>query len=214
MSDLFRKEAVTHATRRLAGEVVLASSVSSRVLAGLLIAVVLGGAAFAATASYARKETVVGWLTPQAGMIRLAARQGGIVSTVHVREGDTVTVGQPIATLTLSSALEGGDTLTALSRSLDVQGEAADGQKQRVLLARALYRQPRILILDEGTANLDVQTEEVIADLIAQLPITRIVVAHRPALLQRADRVLVVESGALSAAKVERPIAEREVAQA
>lgn len=79
MSDLFRREAVTHATRRLAGEVVLASSVSSRVLAGLLIAVVLGGAAFAATASYARKETVVGWLTPQAGMIRLTARQGGIV---------------------------------------------------------------------------------------------------------------------------------------
>jgi membrane fusion protein len=128
VSDLFRKEAVTHATRRLAGEVVLASSVSSRVLAGLLIAVVLGGAAFAATASYARKETVVGWLTPQAGMIRLTARQGGIVSAVHVREGDTVAVGQPIATLTLSSALEGGDTLTALSRSLDVQGEAAEAR--------------------------------------------------------------------------------------
>lgn len=128
MSDLFRKEAVTHATRRLAGEVVLASSVSSRILAGLLVAVVLGGAAFASTAYYARKETVVGWLTPQAGMIRLAARQGGIVSTVHVREGDTVTVGQPIATLTLSSALEDGDTLTALSRSLDVQGEAAEAR--------------------------------------------------------------------------------------
>ena len=128
MSDLFRKEAVTHATRRLAGEVVLASSVSSRILAGLLVAVVLGGAAFASTAYYARKETVVGWLTPQAGMIRLAARQGGIVSTVHVREGGTVTVGQPIATLTLSSALEDGDTLTALSRSLDVQGEAAEAR--------------------------------------------------------------------------------------
>ena len=125
MPDLFRKEAVTHATRRLAGEVVLASSVPSRVLAGLMVAVVPGGAAFAATGSYARKETVVGWLTPEAGMIRLAARQGGIVSSLHVREGDTVTVGQPIATLTLSSALEGGDRFAALSRSLDVQGSAA-----------------------------------------------------------------------------------------
>ncbi|OYX54468.1 MAG: ABC transporter [Brevundimonas subvibrioides] len=96
----------------------------------------------------------------------------------------------------------------------DMGSTLSGGQKQRVLLARALYRQPRILILDEGTANLDVKTEEVIADLIAQLPITRIVVAHRPALLQRADRVLVVESGTLSTAKVERPIAEREVAQA
>ncbi|OYX59169.1 MAG: hemolysin secretion protein D, partial [Brevundimonas subvibrioides] len=125
MSNLFRKEAVTHATRRLAGEVVLASSVPSRVLAGLMVAVVLGGATFAATASYARKETVAGWLTPQAGMIRLAARQGGIVSSVHVREGDRVVAGQPIATLTLSSALEGGDSFAALSRSLDAQGAAA-----------------------------------------------------------------------------------------
>ena len=53
MPDLFRKEAVSHATRRLAGEVVLASSVPSRVLAGLMVAVVLAGATFAATASYA-----------------------------------------------------------------------------------------------------------------------------------------------------------------
>lgn len=125
MADLFRKEAVTHATRRLAGEVVLASSLPSRILAGLLIVLVLGAMALAATASYARKETVVGWLTPQDGMIRLAARQGGIVSSVHVREGDRVVVGQPIASLTLSSALEGGDSFEALSRSLNAQGAAA-----------------------------------------------------------------------------------------
>ena len=79
----------------------------------------------------------------------------------------------------------------------DMGSTLSGGQKQRVLLARALYRQPHILILDEGTANLDVATEEVIADLIAQLPITRIVVAHRPALLKRADRVLIVDGGTL-----------------
>lgn len=146
MHGLFRKEAITHATRRLAGEVVLASSLSSRFLAGLMFAVVIGGATFAATASYARKETVAGWLTPQAGMIRLAARQGGIVSNVHVREGDRVVVGQPIATLNLSSALEGGDSYAALSRSLDAQGSAAQsraaaaqaalGAEQRQMIAR------------------------------------------------------------------------------
>ncbi len=65
MSNLFRKEAVTHATRRLAGEVVLASSIPSRVLAGLMFAMVLGGATFASTASYASKETFAGRLTPQ-----------------------------------------------------------------------------------------------------------------------------------------------------
>ncbi len=77
----------------------------------------------------------------------------------------------------------------------DMGSTLSGGQKQRVLLARALYRKPRILILDEGTANLDVDTEEVIADLIAKLPITRIVVAHRPALLRRSDRILEVREG-------------------
>lgn len=80
----------------------------------------------------------------------------------------------------------------------DMGSALSGGQKQRVLLARALYREPRILMLDEGTANLDVETEEQIADLIASLDMTRIVVAHRPALLRRAHRVLVVEDGILS----------------
>lgn len=133
MSELFRKEAVSHATRRLAGEVFLASSVSSRVLGGLLCIVILSGAIFASTASYARRETVVGWLTPEAGMIRLPARQGGVVSAFHVHEGESVTVGQPIATLTLSSELAAGDSFAALSRSLASQGEAAQA---RALSAR------------------------------------------------------------------------------
>ena len=59
----------------------------------------------------------------------------------------------------------------------DMGSTLSGGQRQRVLLARALYRDPKILILDEGTANLDEQNEELIADLIDQMPITRIVVA-------------------------------------
>jgi ATP-binding cassette subfamily B protein RaxB len=71
----------------------------------------------------------------------------------------------------------------------DMGSTLSGGQCQRVLLARALYRSPKILFLDEGTANLDEKNEETIADLIAQLPITRIVVAHRPALIRRAAKV-------------------------
>jgi len=71
----------------------------------------------------------------------------------------------------------------------------SSGQRQRLLLARAVYRQPDMLILDEGTANLDTQTEEVLARSIAAWPITRIAISHRPALVRLADIVLEVDGG-------------------
>lgn len=80
----------------------------------------------------------------------------------------------------------------------DMGSTLSGGQRQRVLLARALYRQPQLLLLDEGTANLDEETEREIADLIAALPVTRIVIAHRPALVQRATRHFRVADGAVT----------------
>lgn len=77
----------------------------------------------------------------------------------------------------------------------DMGSSLSGGQRQRILLARALYRNPRILILDEGTANLDPKTEDEIAELVGQLAITRIVIAHRPALIERADRVFMITGG-------------------
>ncbi len=69
------------------------------------------------------------------------------------------------------------------------------GQKQRVLLARALYRRPRILILDEGTSHLDVETEKAVNAALSNLAITRLVVAHRPETLRAAGRVVSLEGG-------------------
>lgn len=85
----------------------------------------------------------------------------------------------------------------------DMGAALSSGQRQRIMLARALYRDPDVLFLDEGTANLDEATEAAIADMVAALPVTRIVVAHRPALVTRADVVLRLEDGRLS--RVERP---------
>lgn len=66
---------------------------------------------------------------------------------------------------------------------------------QRVLLARALYPNPKVLVLDEGTANLDAENEAKILEVLKQLNITRIAVAHRPATLEAAERVFGVVGG-------------------
>lgn len=77
----------------------------------------------------------------------------------------------------------------------DMGTTLSGGQKQRVMIARALYRQPRLLVLDEGTSQLDVETEMHINDALRDLSITRIAAAHRPDTLKKADRILNVIGG-------------------
>lgn len=77
----------------------------------------------------------------------------------------------------------------------DMGTTLSGGQKQRVLLARALYRQPSMLILDEATSHLDVEREAQVGRVVARLPLTRIIVAHRPQTLALADWVVHLEGG-------------------
>jgi len=72
----------------------------------------------------------------------------------------------------------------------DMGSSLSGGQKQRVLLARALYKGPKILFLDEGTAHLDVKKEREINERLQRLNITRISVAHRPEIMSGADRIV------------------------
>jgi ATP-binding cassette subfamily B protein RaxB len=64
------------------------------------------------------------------------------------------------------------------------------GQRQRILIARALYRQPKILILDEGTANLDEENEASILNYINKMKMTVISVAHRKKAIDTSDRII------------------------
>ena len=72
----------------------------------------------------------------------------------------------------------------------DMGSSLSGGQQQRLLLARALYREPRIIFMDEATSHLDVKTERCINQFISDLSITRIIVAHRQETLELADEIV------------------------
>ncbi|MGH8613261.1 MAG: peptidase domain-containing ABC transporter [Gammaproteobacteria bacterium] len=77
----------------------------------------------------------------------------------------------------------------------DIGTGLSGGQKQRVLLARALYNNPKILMLDEATSHLDTWNEQLVNSAIKQIQLTRIIVAHRSETIAMAQRVVVLGSG-------------------
>ncbi|CAI0943445.1 peptidase domain-containing ABC transporter [Serratia quinivorans] len=72
----------------------------------------------------------------------------------------------------------------------DVGSHLSGGQKQRVFLARALYKQPKILFLDEATCQLDYANEDVVLKSLLQLNITIVIISHRKETTQIADEVI------------------------
>jgi len=77
----------------------------------------------------------------------------------------------------------------------DMGAALSGGQKQRILLARALYKRPKILLLDEATSSLDVDRERIVNQAVRQLSLTRVIVAHRPETIASAGRVIALHEG-------------------
>jgi ATP-binding cassette subfamily C protein len=74
-------------------------------------------------------------------------------------------------------------------------GTFSGGQKQRLLIARAIVHEPAVLLLDEATSALDNRTQQIVSESLRDMNVTRIVIAHRLSTILNADRIYVVDGG-------------------
>ena len=123
--QLFREEAVRHATRRLTGEVTLAVPLSTTALSLFGVGILVVALSFVSFASYPRRESVAGWLTPESGMSRAIAVREGIVEELFLTEGGSVQQGQSIANVRISYDVGGGDATQAVLNVIDDQAALA-----------------------------------------------------------------------------------------
>ncbi|NTF52794.1 HlyD family efflux transporter periplasmic adaptor subunit [Agrobacterium rhizogenes] len=124
---LFRTEAMEH-RRRLRGEVMIAQPVSHGVMTAILGVFVVVGATYLMTGTYARKETVQGYVAPTGGLAQLYATKGGIVTRVLVHEGDVVTQGQPMVELSLETTGADGQVGEKLRLETQTRIQSIDTQ--------------------------------------------------------------------------------------
>jgi ATP-binding cassette subfamily B protein RaxB len=164
---------------------------------------------------------LLGLLTPTAGEIAIDGvpqrRPGGLRghAVASVLQNDTLFAGSIADNISFFDAAPDQQRVEACARLAAIHDDIARlpmayntlvgfmgttlsaGQQQRVLLARALYARPAILILDEATSHLDAQRESLIGLCLARLKMTRIIVAHRPETVAAADRVVRLDAGRL-----------------
>lgn len=198
--------------------------INIKIEAGTSVAIV--GASGAGKSTLA--DIILGLVEPSAGRILCdghdidtdseAWRQnvGMVPQTVYVMDSDIVSnvafdaleencdVGKVWRAL---AAAELAETVAALEDGIHTQmGDQgvrlSGGQKQRLGIARALYRDPALLVLDEATSALDNETERRISNTIDALTgeITVVIIAHRLSTIRRADQVVFLEGGTVAAA--------------
>jgi ATP-binding cassette subfamily B protein RaxB len=93
----------------------------------------------------------------------------------------------------------------------DMGSNLSGGQVQRLLLARALYKQPQILFMDEATSHLDIDNESKINNQIVDLEMTRIVIAHRKETINKANKIYRLRHGGLALAGVGNMLSDNDV---
>ena len=106
-----------------------------------------------------------------------------------------------------------GDEIRAMPmklNSLVSTSTFSGGQAQRILIARALARDPKILLFDEATSALDNESQDVVMESVSKLDLTRVVIAHRLSTVMNADRILLIADGRLAEEGTYRSLMERD----
>lgn len=165
-------------------------------------------------------KLLIGLLQPSSGTVRVGGHDLARISPdayrsqlAAVMQDDQLFAGSVLENIAFGDEVFREDEVEAAARLAAVHDEIATmpmryhslvgdmgtvlsgGQKQRVILARALYRKPRMLFLDEATSHLDVERERLVNEAVKGLSLTKIIIAHRPETINSADRVLVMEQG-------------------
>ena len=134
---------------------------------------------------------------------------GVVIQNGQLFQGDifsNITISAP--DLTLDEAWEAAETAGIAQDIRDMpmgmqtlisegQGGISGGQKQRLMIARAVALKPNILIFDEATSALDNKTQKQVSEALDKLHCTRVVIAHRLSTIRNCDRILVMDGGAI-----------------
>ena len=173
--ELFRQEAVQHQQQRLLGEVALVPPAMSWQFALLLTSLFAAIVLALALGDYARKESVLGWLTPDKGLIRVYATDLGSVETVHVAVGDSVEAGAPLLTISRDTDLKAGGAFSArvlaeLSREeLELRSRLAVTAKRYALEIEAVGRQCANLLREQRSIARQIETHTARIELAQRL---------------------------------------------
>jgi membrane fusion protein len=151
--SLFRPEVVEHRADRLHGEVILTQTLSTRVLTVFLAVVVAAAAIWLTVGQYARIETARGILVTTAGSSKVFALRAGIVSSLLVKDGDTVQVGQKLALIESEQPTQSGARYSAEGAASLSEQEQLASQQISLSGARAASEQARLSATLQGLAQ-------------------------------------------------------------
>ncbi len=240
MTELFRRQAVDHQRERFHGVIILTRHWSFAALTTLLLLLLAGLIAFAAFAGFTRKESVRGVLVPKDGLLRITAAQAGIVTSLHVADGQAVQAGELLFVISGERASALGLTGGVVAQTLDtrqaqlheeLRQQAAQMQNQRAALDQRItslglslqqqnrelrLQQERIaLIRDVAQRYPDLVRSGAVSEVEAKEKATELIDQQaRLVALQQARLGLQRELAALQAQRIEQPMqAEQQTLQ-